>query len=205
MKKIKLLIAVLFLSAICISQTNAQVGFQLGIKGGPNFSNIKTEVSTEGQTGFHAGAYAMIKVSKIGIQPELLFSSISSDITSGTATSEFTSSYVNIPIILKLYLAGGLNLQLGPQFGFATFSELKTVAGGVTTTNDIQDELKGSDVSLAIGAGFDLPFGLNLTARYNLGLSDVNDKVDLDFNPATDDELKNQVFQVSVGYSFIKK
>lgn len=205
MKKIKILIAVILFTTVCVSQSYAQVGFQLGIKGGPNFSNIKTEVSTEGQTGFHAGAYAMIKVSKIGIQPELLFSSISSDITSGSVTSEFTSSYVNIPVILKVYLAGGLNLQVGPQFGFATFSELKTAAAGTTTTTDLKDELKGSDVSLAIGAGFDLPFGLNLTARYNLGLSNVNDKFDFDLDPATDDELRNQVFQVSVGYSFIKK
>ena len=205
MKKINILLATIFLSAICVSQSFAQLGFQLGIKGGPNFSNIKTDVSTEGQTGFHAGAYAMIKVSKIGIQPELLFSSISSDITTGSATSEFTSSYVNIPIILKLYLVGGLNLQLGPQFGFATFSELKTAAAGVTTTTDVQDQLKSSDVSLAIGAGFDLPFGLNLTARYNLGLSDINDTLDLDIDPATNDELRNQVFQVSVGYAFVKK
>lgn len=205
MKKINILLATIFLSVICVSQSHAQLGFQLGVKGGPNFSNIKTDVSTEGQTGFHAGAYAMIKVSKIGIQPELLFSSLSSELSSGNVTSEFKSSYVNIPIIVKIYLVGGLNLQVGPQFGFNTFSEVTAAAGGISTSVDVQDELKSSDVSLAIGAGFDLPFGLNLTARYNLGLSDINDTLDLDIDPATNDELRNQVFQVSVGYAFVKK
>ena len=51
-----------------------------------------------------------------------------------------------------------------------------------------------------MGAGADLPFGLNLAARYNLGLAD-NEKE----NFITGDEMKNSVFQVSAGYAFIRK
>ena len=202
MKKMTMILA-MALIAISFNQANAQVGFQLGIKGGPNFSNLQTDISTEGQTGLHIGAYGMIKFTKVAIQPELLFSTQSTEFSTSTIRSEFSTSYVNIPIILKLYLVGGLNLQLGPQFGFATFSEIEDLNTG--STQDIADELKGSDISLAIGAGIDLPFRFNLTARYNLGLNDINDRLVLDGNAGTNEELKNQVFQVSIGYAFIKK
>ena len=202
MKKITMLLAIVFIAAISVNDAHAQLGFQLGLKGGPNFSNFQTDIDTEGQTGFHVGAYGMIKFSKIAIQPEILFSTQSAEISSA-AFNELTTSYVNIPIMVKIYLAGGLNLQVGPQFGFATLSEATSVANG--SAQDIADDLKGADVSLAFGAGIDLPFGFNLTARYNLGLNNINDQFDLDLDPATDEELKNQVFQVSIGYAFIKK
>nr|HPI81134.1 porin family protein [Cyclobacteriaceae bacterium] len=103
----------------------------------------------------------------------------------------------NIPVLLKLYLVAGLNIQAGPQFGFLTTSELKQTISGITTTQDVKDQLnKKSDTSIAVGAGWDLPFGLTLDARYNFGLSDFK----LNNGP----DLKNKVLQVSVGYKFIK-
>lgn len=202
MKKITMVLAIALI-ALSFNQANAQLGFQLGVKGGPNFSNLKTDLDTEGQTGLHIGAYGMIKFTKFAIQPEILFSTQSTEFSTSGLRTEFETAYVNIPVMLKLYLVGGLNLQVGPQFGFTTLSEVTDLTNGGTT--DIADDLKGADVSLAIGAGIDLPFRFNLTARYNLGLSDINDTLNLDLDPATNDELRNQVFQVSVGYAFIKK
>ncbi|MGE0588137.1 MAG: outer membrane beta-barrel protein, partial [Cyclobacteriaceae bacterium] len=104
--------------------------------------------------------------------------------------------YINIPIILKLYLVAGLNLQAGPQFGFTTTSEIKETIGGVSTTTDIKDELnKKSDTSIALGAGWDLPFGLTIDARYNIGVSDFS---------YSGVDFKNKVIQVSLGYKLIK-
>lgn len=203
MKKISLLIMVFLATSLFASESFAQLGFQLGVKGGLNFSDVQTDIDTDGSTGFHAGAYTTFKFSKVAIQPEILWNSLSSEITTGTVVSELKTSYVNIPVLVKFYVVGGLNVQVGPQFGFATVRELEVAANNSTV--DLEDELKGSDVSLVFGLGVDLPAGLNVTARYNLGLSDINDSYDFDLDPATDDELKNQVFQISLGYSFIKK
>lgn len=200
MKKIAVLVLFMALSVAGYSQ--AQVA--IGIKAGPNFAKINTEENAgenyKNRTGFHGGAFVLFKITKIGIQPELLFSQQGSTVEVNGTDLEANFNYINIPILLKLYLAGGINLQAGPQIGFVSKAEVEQfVSGssGATTMTDVKDQLKGNDVSLALGAGWDLPFGLTLDARYNLGLSEINDA-------AGSEEAKNQVFQVSVGFKLIK-
>ena len=195
-------LAVALITAFAFS-ANAQASFALGLKAGLNFANIDaTEAPGEtlkSSTGFHFGAFSTIKFSKLAVQPEILFSKQGSvsEVT-GVGDLKTSLNYVNVPVMLKLYLAGGLNLQVGPQFGFLTSatSDIDT-GGGVIAEQDIKDFLKGSDVSVNFGAGVDLPFGLTVDARYNLGVSDIND-----FTGATE-SIKNKVFQISVGYKFI--
>ncbi len=189
-------------SLLMTSETFSQAGFRLGVKGGLNFASLQTDVSTDGSTGYHAGAFATIKITKFAIQPEILYSTQTNELNFAQV-QELRTSYVNIPVMVKFYLIQGINLQAGPQFGFTTLSEVKNLS--TDSTEDLKDELSGSDVSLAFGAGVDLPFGLSVTARYNLGLSDIAADYDIvDIGAASDEQLKNQVFQVSVGYAFIK-
>lgn len=197
MKKISLVIILMVMSVAGFCQVQVAVG----IKGGPNFANINTE-STLGEnyksrTGFHAGAFTLFKFTKVGIQPEILFSQQGTTVEFNSQNLEQNYSYINIPIMLKLYTVAGINLQAGPQFGFVSKAEVETLVNNVKVTSDVKDELKGSDLSLALGAGWDLPFGLTIDARYNLGLSKINDG-----NNSPD--AKNQVFQVSVGFKIIK-
>lgn len=180
----------------------AQAEFAVGIKAGPNFASINADATAgenyKNRTGFHGGAFALIKLTKIGIQPELIFSQQGSTVRFNNQDLEANYSYFNIPIMLKLYLVAGLNLQVGPQFGFVTKAsqEFEDVNGRITK-EDIKDEMKGSDISAGLGAGWDLPFGLTIDARYNLGLSEIYD------NSAAP-EAKNQVFQFSLGYKLFK-
>jgi len=200
MKTIKILITMLAL-VMFLNQAQAQAQFAVGIKGGPNFANLDVNSSVsnnyKNRTGFHAGAFALIKLTKIGIQPELLFSRQGSNFRFDTSDGEANFDYINIPIILKLYTVAGINLQAGPQFGFLSGGDVKKTVNGITTVQDAKDAYKASDFSLALGAGWDLPFGLTLDARYNLGLSKINDG-----NNAP--ESKNQVFQISAGFKIIK-
>lgn len=170
----------------------AQAQIALGIKAGPNFATIDAKepgTTYKNRTGYHFGAFGLIKLTKIGIQPEILFSQQGSKVKFNGDDFDANFSYINIPIIIKLYTIAGINLQAGPQFGFLSRAEVEDT--------DIKDAVKGSDISLALGAGWDLPFGLTLDARYNLGLSDVNDGY-------SEEKMKNQVWQVSVGYKLIK-
>jgi hypothetical protein len=198
MKRIPITVIFIFAAVAAFSQAEVAIG----LKAGPNFANVNTEATAgenyKSRTGFHGGAFVLFKLTKIGIQPELIFSQQGSTVEFDNKDYKANFTYLNIPVMLKLYLAAGLNLQLGPQFGFITKAtqEIPTSTGGVSE-EDIKDTLKGSDLSLGMGAGWDLPFGLTLDARYNLGLSRINDK-------DQPEEAKNQVFQVSVGYKIFK-
>jgi hypothetical protein len=202
-KTIQLLaVALLVFSAQCAF---SQMQLALGIKAGPNFSNINTKESAgenyKNRTGFHGGAFLLIKAAKFGIQPEVLFSQQGSQLKINTGgTLDQNISYINIPVIVKLYLAAGINLQVGPQFGFVSKAQAESFVNGTSgakTKEDIKDQVKGQDLSAALGAGWDLPFGLTLDARYNLGLSKIN-------KGSSAPQAKNQVFQISLGYKLFK-
>lgn len=189
MKKANLII---ILSLAAASTVFAQAQFSVGLKGGLNFAKFDASDfggSLKNKTGFHGGAFALIKLTKIGIQPELIFSQQGSKVTFNGADLESNFDYFNIPIIIKLYTVAGINIQAGPQFGFLSKAEIDG--------DNVKDSFKNSDTSLALGLGWDLPFGLTVDARYNLGLSDIEDG-------AAADAVKNQVFQLSVGYKLFK-
>jgi len=183
MKKILLTTALSFFSLLLL----AQAKIEIGLKAGANFANTNVDDS-ESITAFHAGAYGLIKIANIGVQPELIWSRQGNDLSIGSITSEVDFDYVNIPVIFKYYLPLGLNLQAGPQFGILTNAEQDDV--------DISDTLKSSDISAVLGAGWDAPFGLRFDARYVLGLSDIND--------GSGDSIRNRTFQLSLGYKLFK-
>lgn len=183
-------LAAIFLMAASASAF-AQTQFSIGLKGGLNFANLDVSDipgTYDNRTGYHLGAFALLKFPKFGIQPEIIYSEQGSEVKDpnlGSLESNF--SYVNVPIIFKLYTIGGLNLQVGPQFGFLTSAKWGD--------QSIKDELKSSDFSVGLGVGWDAPFGLSLDARYNLGVSDVSDVAAA--------QIKNQVWQISAGFKIL--
>jgi hypothetical protein len=220
-KSVQLLLVSFFL----ISQYSfAQIKLDLGLKGGINLAsldNVSSSFKTtySNRTGYHYGVYAKIKILKFAIQPEVIFSRQGQNFYFPNSTQKLSSSfdYINIPVILKLYVASGLNLQVGPQFGFLSSAkgDLVNIVNGsippnptITTASDLSAFVNSSDISLVLGAGWDLPIGLNFSARYNLGLSDINEKSG---TIATDrisslgtTTAKNQVIQISIGYRLFK-
>lgn|SRR5215203_167474 len=173
---------ILLLGIVAINCASFGQRIDIGIKGGVNFSKLEIpDINTSSKTGYHFGAYSLLKFGKLGIQPEVIFSQQGSKVDLGN----WDAKYINIPVILKLYLAAGFNLQAGPQFGFLNKAELDG--------NSIKQDLKKADVSLGLGLGWDTPIGLNIDARYNLGMTDNSDD-------SAYETIKNQVFQLSLGF-----
>lgn len=191
---------------LAMVSVNAQAKFELGLKGGLNLANLSTDVdaSYESRTGYHIGAYTLIKAANIGVQPELLFSAQGTTYSFSQINQDLQSElkYLTVPVMLKYYFPLGLNLQLGPQFGFLINAEgdIVTEDGNqqisVQSGQDIANQFKDSDISAVLGAGWDLPFGLNIAARYLIGINDISE--------SEDDDSKNRVFQVSVGFRLFK-
>ncbi len=203
MKKIKILLFTA-LTVLTWTSANAQAKVAIGIKAGLNFANLNTSsvaAAFDSRTGYNVGAFCLIKLAKIGIQPEIVYSTQGSSIATTIPPQSFNSTfnYVNIPIIVKIYLFGGLNLQVGPQFGFLTSAqgpEFNPSTGQISLA-DVENELKSSDISAALGLGWELPLGLTIDARYNMGLTNINDTYN-------SQEIKNQVFQLSAGFKLFK-
>lgn len=175
-----------------------QVAF--GLKGGLNLTTLNLEdpeASYESRSGYHAGLFLRGKFNNIGIQPEVLLFTQRGQLESFVGTAEERFTYLSIPLIFKFYPVGGLNLQLGPQFGFLIDGEREyhTFLGGAT--RDITEYYKKSDVAVSVGGGYDFNFGLGLDVRYNLGIKDVN-------NVADGEEARSRIFLVSIGWNFVR-
>lgn len=207
MKKMFLVAAVAVLG---MSQTDAQVKF--GIKAGPQLTNLvgNDDFDGESKIGFNVGGYANIRISEqFAFQPEVLYSMQGSKMEYtedlGIATYEVEDkmklSYINIPLMVKWYAYDGLNFEFGPQVGFNVSakaeSERRLVNGESDPTFETSlegdiDDIETVDFGLNIGAGYELPNGLNFGLRYGLGLTEI----------VKDSDLKNSVFSLGVGYSF---
>ena len=186
----RILVLVFVVASILTAQAQVQVA--LGVKAGVNLSNLDSDYSSDNITALHGGAFALFKLTKLGIQPEVLFSQQGSKVDDvNLGKGDLKASYLSIPIMLKFYLVGGFNIQLGPQFGFLTAADFDG--------DDVKDDFKNSDLSANLGLGLDLPFGLTVDARYNLGLSDV--KAD---GSNLEGSFKSRVIQISLGYKIFK-
>lgn len=177
----KRIILAVFVSLFAVSTYAQSIDF--GIKAGMNFASINDAgEGLDTRTGFHAGVFLGLKFNdKVALQPELLYSQQGAEFDSG----KFELDYVNIPVIFKYYLVQGLNLQVGPQFGFVINDKI--------SFDGIAEEAEKFDLSGILGAGYDLPLGLRIDARYNFGFSDV----------VKDGDGKNGVFSLALGYSFL--
>ncbi len=203
----KVILAAFVLGTITTAVAQQQLKF--GPKAGLNFSNLSkgSDFSeTKMRTGFHVGAVAEIKFNdKFSIQPEVVYSTQGSEVTNvlignSAAVSTIKNDYINVPIMAKYYIVDGFSVEAGPQVGFLMKSETEgTVTsplGSVSNTIDTKDNYNGVDFGLGLGLAYDLPVGLFVNARYNLGLSDIR------ANTNNGDAIKNNVIQVGIGYKF---
>jgi len=188
------------ITVLCFAlPAKAQVAF--GIKGGVNLTKLQVddpELSYDSRTGYHAGVFLRGRFGNVGVQPELLLFTQSGDLQSslfGTAQEHFT--YLSIPLMLKFYPIGGLNIQLGPQFGFLLDGEREYDSFLGSGKQDITEYYKQSDVSVSVGGGYDFGFGLGLDVRYNIGVKDINDAAD-------GEQAKSRIFLLSLGWNFLR-
>lgn len=170
---------------------------QFGIKGGVNIANLKIDDAGDGdsRTGFHIGGLAHIHIApKFAVQPEVMFSTQGRrDMVAGNEL-ETNLSYINIPVLAQYMTGSGFRLQTGPQLGILVDAEAGMDEG---TKTDVGDRYKTPDISWVFGAGYLTNSGFGFDARYNLGLSNIND--------AGSRDIKNRVWQFGVFYQFAAK
>ncbi len=147
-------------------------------------------------------------------------------------TSKVNLTYLEVPIMFKYNVVEKLNVEFGPQIGFLigaknnlvytstvryknvneVNSEIVSYSLKGTKNEIISDEgedlyfkkMKSVDFGLNFGASYDITDNLFVQARYNLGLTNVNvlNMSDILGNGFKRGNVKNSVFQISVGYKF---
>jgi hypothetical protein len=190
MKKVFLSFAILITASL---SATAQVEY--GAKGGLNIATLNGSGSAGASSliGVHVGGLASIKVSDMfHVQPELVFSTQGAKGVGG----KLLFDYLNIPVLAKYTITDGLNIEAGPQFGFLLSAKSKDNSGNST---NISSNVKSVDIALALGASYDITKMIGVDARYNIGLSDIN-------NPGnSNNTLHNAVVQIGVYYMFNTK
>lgn len=168
---------------------------QIGLKGGLNYSTIGGDNvdDLKGKIGYHVGGMAAFGLTEsVFIQPELVLS-LQGAAFDGDEDVKWNITYVNIPVMAKVFLTESVNLQFGPQLGFVVASKAKFEDVEV----DFKDETNSVDFGVGLGLGYESPMGLSIGARYNYGLGNINKD--------GDDKNNNSVLQLSLGYFFNKR
>lgn len=201
MKKMFLIAAVAVLGMT--NSADAQVKF--GVKAGPQLTNVVGDDvdDSEMKFGFHVGGYANIRFAEqFAFQPEVLYSlegaKAEYEVLGTDVKKTANFSYINVPLMMKWYAYDGLNFEFGPQVGFNVGSKYKIEAAGESEEGDI-DDMTPVVFGVNIGAGYEMPMGLNFGIRYGRSLNGVYDAEDLD-----GDKIKafNSVISLGIGYSF---
>ena len=190
----------LLLSLLLITITaslSAQFKFDLGVKGGVNFSKLSfnmDDYSAESVTKSHFGAFGRVGWNRIFIQPEFYFSGKGGDITSDFM-STITSFYyktMDIPVLLGYSLIKGekfdLHVVAGPVFSNITSEDVK--GDNLLNKSFYEDNYVG----IQYGLGIDI-FFLTFDARMENGLDE--------FYKQPGFSVKNQTFMLSVGFKFL--
>jgi hypothetical protein len=222
MKKQFLLILCIIVSTLSFSQSKISLGGRVGLTSagmrGDAVNNLNNMldfangmVTTGNVTGFFAGAYAGIPVDNtISIEPGLYYSQKGYEMKGqlnlkgmeflgANAKAQLISQYIDMPILLKANLGGGLQLFAGPQFSYLTHADLKTTAGvlGFNLLNsklDATNQLNRWDAGVTGGIGYQFSNGINIMASYDYGLS----KADANRNV----NAYNNAIKIGLGINF---
>ncbi|MEO5943169.1 MAG: porin family protein [Ferruginibacter sp.] len=221
MKKIFTLSILSFVTAISFAQTN----ISFGIKAGLSSSGIKGDastslsnlldytngmVTTKNRTGYFAGGYASIPVSKnISVEPGLYYTQKGYELDGelnikglsflgANAKAQLQSQYLDIPVLLKVEL-DGLQIFAGPQFSYLLNSNLHTTAGALgfnilKSNIDATSQFNKWDAGVTAGIGYKITNGLNISASYDYGLSKIDANKSL--------SAYNRGLKVGIGFSF---
>ena len=111
------------------------------------------------------------------------------------ATATLKADYINIPILANVYVAPGLAVKLGIQPSFNINSKAEISEGVGSASADVGDVTNSIDFSIPVGVSYQFN-NIVIDGRYNWGLTKVY-KSESGFT-----DLKNSVFQITVGYKF---
>jgi hypothetical protein len=186
--KFNLIVAIAVL--LSVGTVTAQ-NVNIGIKGGVNLYTLggDNDEGFETKAGYHIGLLGHIHMGPhFALQPEVVFSAQGAKSESNEDV-HLDLNYVNVPLMFQYMFNNGFRLQAGPQLGFLVSADLEG--------DDVKDDLNGVDFGIGLGTSYISPSGFGVDARYNHGLTNINENDGFD--------SFNRGFQLGVFYQFKHK
>jgi hypothetical protein len=189
------------LVVLCASQAMAQES-SWGVKGGVNFATASSDedpgVAFDYRIGLVAGGFFTWPIgSRLDIQPEALYSQQGATLDVLGVSSTIKTDYLVTPILVRYKLrssGSGLVLFAGPSLGFKLSAKAKSEFGGLTTEDDISDDIESFDYGVVFGAGWEAG-RYSIDGRYTWGLSNISVRED-------DPNTQHRVIAVLAGVRF---
>jgi hypothetical protein len=186
-----------------------QAQLSWGIRGGVSSSNMNSDFSNsryeiiydKGDYGWHAGLIGQLKIAKLFIQPELLFSTSKLDLAykdknnsskNGLDHQKFRK--LDVPVMVGFKIAI-FKLQVGP---IATW--LLSSKSDLLDKNNIDQNLNSFTIGYQAGIGLELNT-LLLDFKYESNLSTMGDGMNIGGTDVKFDQRMNQLV-FSIGYLF---
>jgi hypothetical protein len=178
------------------------VSADFGIKAGMNRATVYA-VGQEGigsKPGLTGGVFGELRIKKFALQAEILYSREGYRFQSVDAISFYervaSLNYLNFPLLVKVYPLQWLSLDLGYQTGVLWNTKVRNALDYSPPTQITElENMRSVNNSLVLGATFRLGEHIDLSARYNLGISDLQNKVEGEM-------LRSRVAQFTIGYRF---
>jgi hypothetical protein len=172
----------------------AQIQGVFGVKVGANSSLTAQDGVTpyfqKFKTDFHFGGLYRLRLNRIVLQPEVLYSIKGGSFRNMTTKAVVRNNYnyVSVPLLVGYIPTEGLVLQAGPEFSYALNTPSTNGPG------------KRQDTGIAVGAHYDF---LDLLEKFSLHLRYIHGLNNISTNPVV--EYRNRTFQASIIYNFYKK
>jgi hypothetical protein len=189
----KYLLSAVILIAISIS---AKAQFTLGIKGGVNYSTIKSDnLNSSSVTGYQAGAFARIG-GGIYLQPEVYLSSSGGEFKSFDNTYNGTVKFTNLNVpVLVGFRFGPKNLNFramaGPEY-ISKLSQDQNLSQNFNAAyNNFGNAYKSNQLAYQAGVGVDIG-AITADLRYQGYFDHANDNYNQRLN----------LWALSVGFKF---
>jgi hypothetical protein len=173
-----------------VAAPHSDAHFLLGLRFLPTLTaldfnnNHNGTVETSFVLGYGFGGLIGVNFNNhIGMQAEILYSSLAQKYSEGSINREVRLNYVNIPLLLSLNTdyskPVNLNFVIGPQLGINTGSSISSSGGQGADTVQAVLAVKPGDLGLAYGLGLDFNLGPNSNTKLSIGYRGVFGLIDI--------------------------
>ena len=205
MKKILVLVAALAM----FHYSNAQL-LTFGLRGGVSSSGLQVKNSFDVSSssmpvtykggdkilGWHIGFFARVGISKLFVQPEVLFTSSGGNIivsdSSINTTGKIKFSSVSVPVLVGYKLGKIFHITAGPALNFVLSQKVDD------NIKDLEQKYKSATIGYQAGIGVDIS-KLIVDLKYEGSLSKLGDSVTIPGAGTFNTDMRSSQIILSVG------